>query len=199
MAYRVKYTDLVGQRFGRLLVTAHVSDPKRPGRTTWRCVCDCGRTTHAQGSFLAHGQIKSCGCLAKRNAVKHGHIKGKVPSPTYSSWSAAKRRCDQPRNINYKNYGGRGIRMCERWRTNFSNFLADMGIKPPGTSLDRFPNPDGNYEPGNCRWASRAEQRGNRGNDIRPFCPVCNRKLPRGITLLKPVVAGSLNLESKTG
>lgn len=92
---------------------------------------------------------------------KHWHAqRGRPLSPEYHSWAAMKKRCNNPNFKYYYNYGGRGITYCERWET-FTNFLADMGPRPEGTSLDRI-DPDGNYEPGNCRWATRTEQNRNR-------------------------------------
>jgi hypothetical protein len=98
------------------------------------------------------------------NEHKHGHAIGSIASPTYSSWQAMKSRCLNPQTSSYRNYGGRGIKIYDRW-LDFKNFLADMGERPEGTSLDRFPNKNGNYEPGNCRWATRLEQ--NRNQRIR--------------------------------
>lgn len=93
----------------------------------------------------------------------HGHARGKC-TPTYESWSAMKSRCNNPNHDSWKNYGGRGITVCDRWLHSFENFLADMGERPEGKTLDRFPNRDGNYEPSNCRWATVAEQNANRRN-----------------------------------
>ena len=95
--------------------------------------------------------------------VKHGATRGGKLTCTYNSWMSAKRRCTDQKYHKYSDYGGRGIRMCERWLHNFENFLADMSERPPRRTLDRFPNPNGNYEPGNCRWATAKEQRDNRG------------------------------------
>ena len=89
--------------------------------------------------------------------IKHGYATNKHRSPTYRSWACMKQRCSNPDHPRYKDWGGRGISFCERWFT-FENFLADMGARPEGTSLDRWPNNDGNYEPGNCRWATVDEQ-----------------------------------------
>jgi hypothetical protein len=91
----------------------------------------------------------------------HGHASQKL-SGTYSSWKAMKARCLNPNGKQWADYGGRGITICERWIHSFENFLADMGERPPGKTLDRYPNNDGNYEPGNCRWASGRQQQMNR-------------------------------------
>ncbi len=93
--------------------------------------------------------------------VKHGHARDFNETPTYRSWQRMKNRCLNPNKDNYALYGGRGIQVCERWRSSFENFLADMGERPEGKTLDRYPNPDGNYEPNNCRWATPKEQTNN--------------------------------------
>lgn len=95
--------------------------------------------------------------------IKHGHMIGHKPSPTYISWCAMIGRCTRSKNASYKRYGGRGIAVCQRWRVSFVWFLEDMGIKPPGMQLGRKDN-DGNYEPGNCEWVTSIEQAGNKGN-----------------------------------
>lgn len=96
-----------------------------------------------------------------KGPVRHGHTSGRTMSPTYYSWSTMRTRCRNPKCNRYANYGGRGIRICERWEL-FENFLADMGERPSGLSLDRYPDKNGNYEPGNCRWATSKEQAQNR-------------------------------------
>lgn len=132
----------------------------RKGRLWWDCRCICGNTTWADQYKLLAGRTKSCGCLRRENLdrgnVLHGHLKGKIPSRTYTSWSSMITRCNNPNVDNYKYYGGRGICVCERWNV-FTNFLEDMGERPIGRTLDRIDN-EGNYEPGNCQWSDQSTQ-----------------------------------------
>jgi hypothetical protein len=161
--------DLTGQSFGRLTVLERAGISKG-GRSQWLCVCQCDRESIVEGSNLRSGHTKSCGCwqtevvratgLKNSDRLKHGHCAHHRPSSTYNSWLAMLQRCNWPKAMSYPRYGGRGITVCERWM-KFENFLADMGERPPGTSIDRK-DVDGNYEPGNCRWATRKEQRANR-------------------------------------
>jgi hypothetical protein len=156
--------DLVGRRFERLVVVEFA------GRTAaraskYRCACDCGRTSIVLSHKLVSGHTRSCGCLAAdalalagKRRRRHGHSSGN--SPTYRSWTSMIRRCTAPLDKMYPAYGARGITVCERWRV-FENFLADMGERPAGTSIDRFPNGNGGYEPGNCRWGTTHEQAQN--------------------------------------
>lgn len=141
--------------------------PRKYNQVTWSVRCECGTMRELPASALRRGNTKSCGCLRytekSRNAIrarttKHGHNTPGTPvSATYVSWYAMTSRCHNPKSTGYSRYGGRGIKVCERWR-DFRNFLADMGERPPGCSIDRFPNNDGDYEPANARWATTTEQ-----------------------------------------
>lgn len=161
-----KAINLTGSRFGRLLVQ-HRTGTAKNGAALWRCVCDCGGTSETQSIALRSGRTRSCGCLVAefkalklRPARTHGHTSGGI-SPTYNSWCAMRKRCQNEGANNYDIYGGRGIKVCDRWQ-KFENFLADMGERPTAKTLDRYPNKDGNYEPSNCRWATWIEQAQNR-------------------------------------
>ena len=160
-----RFKDITGQRFGRLTATRFHSVQHD---AMWECVCDCGSEKIVNGVDLRNGHTRSCGCLRQEllcsKPVTHGHTKrsrGRLRSPTYRAWDAMIHRCTRPSATQYSYYGGRGIRVCERW-LKFENFLADMGERPEGTTLDRYPDNDGNYQPGNCRWATPTMQARNR-------------------------------------
>jgi hypothetical protein len=145
----------LGNRYGRL----QVAGPDPAGRPAyWLCACDCGSDVVVFGGALRSGNTKSCGC----GRGTHRHTVGRRYHPLYWTWSNMRKRCYSPSRDEYASYGGRGISICDRWRDSFADFLADVGERPsPQHSLDRIDN-DGNYEPGNVRWATKSEQLANR-------------------------------------
>ena len=162
--------SLIGQRFTRLLVIADAPSRRFPCGKMFHyslCLCDCGNKKEVLNSHLRTGKITSCRCLWKevmrRANLVHGHALEKGAAPIYSTWCKMMERCTNPLRKEFKNYGARGIRVCERWR-EFENFLADMGEKPTGLTIDRINN-NGNYEPGNCRWATQVQQQRNKRNN----------------------------------
>ena len=160
---------MIGERFGRLVVTAHAGHD-RYGFNKWVCACDCGCEVNVLQGSLKRGLTQSCGCLnrelaadrLRKIATKHGACgQGRQNRlREYRSWEAAKRRCFNKADPKYPRYGGRGITMCDAWRNDFRVFFKDMGPSAKGLSIDRINN-DGNYEPGNCRWATAKQQANN--------------------------------------
>lgn len=167
----MRLIDLTGRRFGRLVVDGRAPNGGR--HVYWQCRCDCGAERQVKGDHLKAGSTVSCGChsaetararLLERGApdrTTHGHAahRAGLRTPEYVVWSNMIQRATNANHPAWDNYGGRGITVCDRWRS-YENFLSDMGARPEGLTLDRI-DVDGNYEPGNCRWATWAVQRQN--------------------------------------
>lgn len=152
--------SIVGQRFGRLVVLAEKGVVNRRLRVLVKC--DCGKRFVVLAQGVKSGNTKSCGCLKRDKLHQRQTTHGMSKSPEFFVWAAMIARCTNPTCAVYKYYGGRGIRVCKRWRTSFANFIADMGRRPSKKhELDRFPDNDGDYKPSNCRWATRKQQTRN--------------------------------------
>jgi len=155
--------DITGQRFGMLTVLSRAENGPQ-GKAMWLCSCDCGDGCIVAGTALRAGARTSCSKhrTAAQAKASHGHpTHGLSGTPEHRAWASMRNRCNSPAAAAYHDYGGRGIRVCDRWNS-FEAFYADMGPRPsPAHSIDRIDN-DGNYEPANCRWTTNVEQMRNR-------------------------------------
>jgi hypothetical protein len=151
--------DIAGQRYGMLVVLERAGN-NGSGKSIWTCRCDCGRISTPTSNNLRSGAARSCGCQVVEAVIERNQKHGLSGTGAYSSWKAMKKRCLNPDDSNYADYGGRGITVCVRWIESFDNFFHDMGPRPPGRSVERI-NVNGNYEPDNCYWATAKQQRAN--------------------------------------
>lgn len=174
---RSKIKIKIGDKFGRLEVIENLGAIK--GVIRFCCKCKCGNTKTVIGYDLYHGKTKSCGCLHREQLMIRNTVHGMAKIPEYRLWCHMTQRCVNPKDASYKNYGGRGIKVCKEWLDSFEAFFKDMGERPEGLTIERKNNELG-YFPGNCKWATHSEQ--NRNQRVRQ-----NNKIGiRGISWYKP-------------
>lgn len=163
--------QIAGQRFGRLLAVSYRrKNCSGRYRIYWKCKCDCGNEAEIEAFALSSGATQSCGCIFTESLRTRSKTHGKSRTREYRIWAGIIYRCENPNSPVYDRYGGRGIRICRRWRNSFEAFLSDVGEAPsPKHSLDRIRNERG-YSPANCRWATALEQSKNTSRNIPITC-----------------------------
>jgi hypothetical protein len=184
----MKALDLIGKKFNRLLVVK--KNGRKNQKVMWECVCDCGNTTFVSTFYLTHNKVRSCGCLHKEQLIERNTTHNQRHTNLYETWKKMKDRC---RNINtkeYKNYGGRGVKVCDEWINDFQSFY-DWSYSngyAEHLTIDRIDN-NGNYCPENCRWISLKEQQRNKRTNkmisykgqvrcLSEWCEILNLKYP---------------------
>lgn len=171
------FKDLTGNKVGMLTIISYTpgsGDGVNRVHGKWLCMCDCGKEISVVTSSLTSGRTKSCGCQSSRHSIgarrtTHGESKGRKVTKELKAWTHMKERCYDVNCKEYPRWGGRGIKICDRWMgdNGFENFLYDMGRSPtPKHSIDRYPDNDGDYEPSNCRWGTPKQQKRNQGDTL---------------------------------
>lgn len=189
-----KIKDLSGKRFERWRVIKFHSQNKN-GAAIWECKCECGNTANVRGGQLTGGKSRSCGCITKEVNSARMRTHGRTKTPEFKAWQAMMQRCYNPKSRGFENYGGRGIAVCEEWISDPERFLSDMGIRPsPKHSLHRIDN-DGNYDPSNCKWATKTEQANGRRCNV--FLTLDGKTLSLEIWALKMGVKKSMLCKRK--
>ena len=164
----MRFNDLTGRVFDLLTVVscAGLNSSKQP-RVLWLCRCACGSMKTTTGMLLTQGQCKQCDKCYRVRQGDRGRTHGLSKTPEYQCWANAIQRCTNKNSNDYRYWGGRGVKFCDRWRNSYDLFIADMGPLPEGcNSLDRYPDRDGNYEPGNCRWSEPFQQCQNMRSNV---------------------------------
>lgn len=162
---KTRLIDLTGKKFGKLTVISK-SNVRKGNRVYWDCICDCGNKTVVCGINLGR-MVNSCGCIRSKNTTEMKLVHGKRKTKLYGVWCSMKSRCNNPNTKGYKNYGERGIIVCDEWMKSFKDFF-DWSIRngyKEGLQIDRIDN-DGNYEPSNCRWVTRKENMNNTSKNV---------------------------------
>ncbi len=176
------FIDLTGQVFGDLTVIERVYPVQKWHIVWWSCVCSCGNKRNVRSQDIRTRRTRSCGKHSRRNPDAASY------QPEYAIWRGLINRCENPNVHAFRHYGGRGIKVGKSWRYSYANFLADMGSRPsPKHSVERINN-NGNYEPGNCKWATPQEQGNNRRNTRRVFYRGVNMTLAHAVRLAGSVI-----------